>query len=60
MCRSRLSLMTQYCTKHKVNAVPDPYYAEGPGMNAAFDRVLDLLEDASAGLLNHIRREKGV
>jgi len=52
--------MTQYCTKHKVNAVPDPYYAEGPGMNAAFDRVLDLLEDASAGLLNHIRREKGV
>ena len=32
--------------------VPDPYY----GGAAGFERVLDLVEDASRGLLDHIRR----
>jgi len=33
--------------------VPDPYY----GGEAGFLRVLDLIEAASVGLLEHIRRE---
>ena len=34
--------------------VPDPYY----GGAAGFERVLDLVEEASHGLLEHIRRQK--
>ncbi len=33
--------------------VPDPYYGGGGG----FERVLDLIEAASEGLLAHVRRE---
>ena len=32
--------------------MPDPYYGEGD----AFELVLDLVEDAAQGLLNHIRK----
>jgi len=32
--------------------VPDPYYGGGGG----FERVLDMLEDATDGLLDHVRR----
>ena len=34
------------------NEVPDPYYGQGRG----FEIVLDLVEQASAGLLEHIRK----
>ena len=34
-------------------AVPDPYYGDGNG----FERVLDLVEQASAGLLAHIQSQ---
>jgi protein-tyrosine phosphatase len=45
--------MTQYCTRFKAaEEVPDPYYG-GP---AGFETVLDLLEDASQGLLQHIQQ----
>lgn len=33
--------------------VPDPYY----GGSGGFERVLDLVEDAAGGLLEHIRRQ---
>ena len=33
-------------------AVPDPYYGDGDG----FESVLDLVEQASEGLLSHIQR----
>jgi protein-tyrosine phosphatase len=47
--------MTQYCAKFKAaDEVPDPYYG-GP---AGFEKVLDLLEDASQGLLQHILQER--
>ena len=36
----------------KETEVPDPYYGGAEG----FNRVLDLVEDASAGLLNHLRQ----
>lgn len=53
--RAKTSLMTQYCTKSKgANEVPDPYYG-GP---AGFDLVLDLLDDAATGLLQHIQQQQ--
>ncbi|GLI67667.1 hypothetical protein VaNZ11_011828 [Volvox africanus] len=53
----RISLMTSYCRKFTgAPEVPDPYYG-GP---VGFERVLDLLEDACEGLLESIRKEKGL
>lgn len=53
--RTKTSLMTRYCTRYKAaDEVPDPYYG-GP---AGFEKVLDLLEDASQGLLSHIQQKQ--
>lgn len=43
--------MTDFCTRHKVDHIPDPYYEGVQG----FERVLDLLEDACQGLFNHTK-----
>lgn len=48
----RLHLFMRFASRWKVDEVPDPYY----GGNSGFDRVLDMVEDAAAGLLEHIRR----
>lgn len=46
-CR-KIRRMTDYCTRFThVDYVPDPYYGGAEG----FEHVLDLLEDACAGLL---------
>ena len=45
--KARLSMMCDYATRHDEREVPDPYY----GGNKGFERVLDILEDACAGLL---------
>ena len=37
--------------EHELREVPDPYY----GGAAGFERVLDLVEDASRGLLEKLR-----
>ncbi len=42
--------MTDYATRHTLTEVPDPYY----GGEAGFELVIDLLEDASEGLLKEI------
>ena len=48
----KIHRMTDYCTKFTfADHVPDPYYGGLEG----FEQVLDLLEDASAGLLEQIR-----
>ena len=39
--------MTEYCRNIPADHVPDPYYGGGEG----FEYVLDVLEDACAGLL---------
>ena len=39
--------MCDYCGTQDAREVPDPYY----GGSAGFERVLDILEDACAGLL---------
>lgn len=46
----KLRRFTEFCVKHDAAVVPDPYY-DG---DAGFEHVLDLIEDASAGLLIHI------
>ncbi len=49
--RDRLGLFLQYASRHAEREVPDPYYGGADG----FERVLDMVEDASTGLLQHIQ-----
>ncbi len=49
--RAEIRRMTDFCTQYDDTEVPDPYY----GGAAGFERVLDLLEDACRGLLDHVR-----
>ena len=44
--------MTDFCQNCRETEVPDPYYGGAQG----FEHVLDLLEDACAGLLEHIKK----
>ncbi|KAG8387522.1 hypothetical protein BUALT_Bualt02G0029800 [Buddleja alternifolia] len=50
----KVKLMCSYCKKHDETEVPDPYYGGPQG----FEKVLDLLEDACASLLENIVAEK--
>lgn len=47
----KLGLFLDYAVRHELSEVPDPYY----GGTEGFDRVLDLVEDAAAGLLAKLR-----
>ena len=48
--RARVRRFVEFCRKHvEASSVPDPYYGGADG----FERVLDLLEDGCAGLLEH-------
>lgn len=49
----RLFAMTSFCREVDADHVPDPYYGGTDG----FDHVLDILEDACAGLLDHVKVE---
>jgi protein-tyrosine phosphatase len=46
----KVYLMCDFCSKHTLKEVPDPYYGGSDG----FDRVIDLLIDACEGLLKHV------
>jgi protein-tyrosine phosphatase len=46
----KLKLMCDFCTKHDLKEVPDPYY----GGEAGFNFVIDLLIDACNGLLDRL------
>lgn len=48
--RHKLGLLMRYASKFDAAAVPDPYYGEA----ADFERVLDYVEDAAAGLIAHL------
>ena len=50
---SRLRLFLDFAPDLEAREVPDPYYGGGSG----FERVLDLIEQASAGLLADIRQQ---
>jgi protein-tyrosine phosphatase len=45
--RAELALMCDFARRHDEREVPDPYY----GGEQGFEKVLDLLEDATEGLL---------
>lgn len=47
----KVRLFLEFATRAQTRAVPDPYF----GGEAGFDRVLDLIEDAAAGLLAEVR-----
>jgi protein-tyrosine phosphatase len=45
-----------YSSARRGEEVPDPYYGGAQG----FEVVLDMAEDAAAGLLQHIKKKLGV
>ncbi|MDK9721571.1 MAG: low molecular weight phosphotyrosine protein phosphatase [Rhodospirillales bacterium] len=51
--RQRVRLFMSFAPQSNVQDVPDPYYG-GPG---GFEHVLDLIEAACSGLLNHVRNQ---
>ncbi|NNJ85422.1 MAG: low molecular weight phosphotyrosine protein phosphatase [Gammaproteobacteria bacterium] len=50
---SKVHPMTDFCREISANEVPDPYY----GTTDGFERVLDILEDACAGLIEHVAKK---
>jgi protein-tyrosine phosphatase len=54
--RDRLRLFLEFAPETGISEVPDPYYG-GPN---GFEDVLDLIEAASRGLLQHLRRQSNV
>ena len=52
----KLRLMMDFAPAAGIDVVPDPYYGGASG----FERVLDLLEQASSGLLVEVRRQLNV
>lgn len=51
--RDRLRLFLEFAPQTGISDVPDPYYG-GPN---GFEDVLDLIEAASRGLVEHLRRQ---
>ena len=49
----KIHLFLNFSNNSSKKEVPDPYYGQGRG----FEIVLNLVEDASAGLLTHIREK---
>ncbi len=52
--RGRLRLFLEFAQGAALREVPDPYYGGEPG----FEHVLDLVENAARGLLEHIKNSK--
>ncbi len=50
----KIGRMTDYCRQKTIDHVPDPYYGGAQG----FENVLDILEDACAGLLQATRKDE--
>lgn len=48
---SHLGLFLEFAERHSNREVPDPYYGGADG----FEHVLDMVEDAAYGLLEHIK-----
>lgn len=49
----KVVMMTDFCSEHDHKKVPDPYYGGPDG----FELVIDIVEDASRGLLEKIKKE---
>ncbi|MFZ2267027.1 MAG: low molecular weight protein-tyrosine-phosphatase [Azonexus sp.] len=53
--QEKVKLFMDYAKNFDDNEVPDPYYGLGHG----FDLILDMVEDASQGLINEIKQKVG-
>ncbi|KXB30217.1 MULTISPECIES: low molecular weight protein-tyrosine-phosphatase [Dechloromonas] len=53
--QERIKLFMEYARNFDDDEVPDPYYGLGHG----FDLVLDMVEDASLGLVDEIKQKLG-
>lgn len=49
--KAQVQLFLDFARRHAGREVPDPYYGGAEG----FEHVLDMVEDAAQGLLQHIR-----
>jgi protein-tyrosine phosphatase len=49
--RHKIKRLTEFCKIQQATVVPDPYYKGEEG----FEEVLDLVEDACEGLIDHIQ-----
>jgi len=54
--KAEVALMLDFAENFSQREVPDPYY----GGKNGFQRVLDMIEDASLGLLDHVRQQKSL
>ncbi len=54
--RSKISLFLELASSSRESEVPDPYYGGASG----FERVLDLVEEASRALLETLKRESSL
>ncbi|WP_445637366.1 Protein tyrosine phosphatase [Nostoc sp. DSM 114161] len=52
----KVRLMCDFCSRHNLKEVPDPYY----GGQEGFNQVIDLLIDACEGLLNYVTSQKEI
>lgn len=52
--RGHVGLFLQFAKNAEYKEVPDPYYGGSKG----FERVLDLIESASHGLLEHLQKQQ--
>ena len=52
--RHKVRRLTEFCLRLDSPIVPDPYYGGAKG----FEHVLDLVEDACDGLLQHVRQQR--
>ncbi|MDM9580722.1 low molecular weight protein-tyrosine-phosphatase [Nostoc sp. GT001] len=50
----KVRLMCEFCSRHTLTEVPDPYY----GGQEGFNQVIDLLIDACEGLLTKVKSEE--
>ena len=54
--KGKIHLITAFSRTHKGEDVPDPYYYQ----DAAFDLVLDILEDSCEGFIEHLQHEHAI
>ncbi|AFZ55864.1 low molecular weight phosphotyrosine protein phosphatase [Anabaena cylindrica FACHB-243] len=50
----QVRLMCDFCSRHTLKEVPDPYY----GGTEGFNQVIDLLIDACEGLLDYVKSQQ--
>jgi protein-tyrosine phosphatase len=53
--KAHLNLMLDFSNRYQQQEVPDPYFGED-----GFDLVFDMISDASEGLLQQIRDQRGI